>query len=140
MAGVAAAPARAATPACAPVLEGGWIRAAPPGATAMAGYGILRNACRLPVGVRDVRAPDFAMAMIHRTTVENGMSRMRPARDLVVPAGGAITFAPGGTHMMLMHPRQAIREGDRLRVEVVLTDGRRVPAMLDVRRDAPPQR
>ena len=133
----AAMPPAAAAPSCLPVLEQGWIRAAPPGATALAGYGTLRNACGEPFLVKDVKAKDFAMAMIHQTTVESGMSRMRSARNLVVPARGRLVFAPGGNHMMLMHPERAIREGDRVRVEIVLKDGRRIPAVLVVRREAP---
>ena len=134
---LAAIPAVAAEPACLPVLEGGWIRAAPPGATALAGYGTLRNRCAVAFSVRDVKAPDFAMAMVHQTVVESGMSRMRLARDLRAPARGTLEFAPGGSHMMLMHPKRAIREGDRVRVEIVLEGGRRVPATLVVRREAP---
>ena len=133
-----AAPAFAAAPAaCLPTLEQGWIRAAPPGATALAGYGVLKNGCSEPFIVADVRAPDFAMAMIHETTVEKGMSRMRPARGLVAPARGRLDFAPGGNHMMLMHPKRAMKDGDRVKVEIVLKDGRRVPAVLVVRREAP---
>lgn len=135
-----ASPAFAAAPACLPTLEQGWIRAAPPGATALAGYGELRNTCAEPFLVADVRAPDFAMAMVHETTVENGMSRMRGARNLVAPARGRLVFAPGGSHMMLMHPKRALKEGDRVKVEIVLKDGRRVPAMLVVRREPPPAR
>jgi len=137
---LAATPAFATAPACLPVLEDGWVRAAPPGATALAGYGTLRNACGEPFVVKDVRAADFAMAMVHQTVVENGVSRMRMARALVVPARGSLAFAPGGNHMMLMHPRRAIREGDRVRVEIVLKDGRRVPATLVVRREAQKKR
>jgi periplasmic copper chaperone A len=133
-----AAPAFAAAPAaCLPTLEQGWIRAAPPGATALAGYGVLKNACGEPFIVADVRAPDFAMAMIHETRVENGISRMRHARSLVAPARGRLAFAPGGNHMMLMHPKRALKEGDRVKVEIVLKDGRRLPAILVVRREAP---
>ena len=135
---IVAAPAiAAAPPACLPTLEQGWIRAAPPGATALAGYGVLKNACGEPFIVADVRASDFAMAMIHETTVENGMSRMRHAKGLVAPARGSLAFAPGGNHMMLMHPKRVLKEGDRVKVEIVLRDGRRLPATLVVRREAP---
>lgn len=131
---LAAGASHAATPSCRPVLEEGWIRAAPPGATALAGYGRLRNGCNRAFVVTDVRAKDFAMAMIHETSVENGVSRMRHAGRLAVPAGGVLEFAPGGTHMMLMHPRRNLKEGDRVRVELVLADGQRIPADLPVRR------
>jgi copper(I)-binding protein len=138
---IVAAPAFAAAPAaCLPTLEQGWIRAAPPGATALAGYGVLVNACGEPFIVADVRAADFAMAMIHETTVENGVSRMRHARGLVAPARGRLAFTPGGNHMMLMHPKRALKEGNRVKVEIVLKDGRRLPAVLVVRREAPASR
>lgn len=124
----------AAAPACRPVLEEGWIRAAPPGATALAGYGRLRNGCSRAFVLSDVRAKDFAMAMIHETRVQNGVSRMRHAGRLAVPVGGVLELAPGGTHMMLMHPRRNLKEGDRVRVELVLSDGLSIPAELEVRR------
>lgn len=127
--------ASASTPACKPVLEGGWIRAAPPGATALAGYGRLRNACAGPVVLTDLRSNSFAMAMIHETRLEKGVSRMRHAKRLVVPARGHLSFEPGATHMMLMHPRRKLKEGDRVAVELILSDGERVAAELVVRRE-----
>jgi periplasmic copper chaperone A len=135
-----AAPAFAAAPAPCLFFEQGWIRAAPPGATALAGYGVLRNACNEAFRVTDARAADFAMAMIHQTTVENGTSRMRHARNLVVPVQGRLVFAPGGHHMMLMHPKRALKEGDRVRIELVFDNGGRLPATLVVRREAPARR
>src|SRR5688500_14539096 len=91
---IAASAAVAATP-CAPVIEQGWVRAAPPGAPALAGYLRLRNDCAGPVTVTGVESLDFAAPMIHRSVDEGGVSRMRPAGDLVVPAGGELHFAPG---------------------------------------------
>ena len=132
-----ALPAFAGAPAPCLFFDDGWIRAAPPGTTALAGYGRLRNACGEPFLVKDVKAPDFAMAMVHQTTVVSGMSRMRAARELVVPARGELVFAPGGNHMMLMHPKRAIKVGDRVRIELVFENGRRMPATLAVRREAP---
>ena len=43
-AAVASAPAP-----CAPRFEQGWVRAAPPGATVLSGYGVLRNDCATAV-------------------------------------------------------------------------------------------
>jgi copper(I)-binding protein len=80
------------------------------------------------------------MAMVHETTVESGMSRMRHAKALVAPARGSLVFAPGGNHMMLMHPKRKLAEGDRVKVDIVLKDGRRLPTVLVVRREAPASR
>jgi copper(I)-binding protein len=39
---------------------------------------------------------------------------------------------------MLMHPRRALPEGTVVQLELVLADGRRIPADFTVRRNAPP--
>lgn len=127
----------AAAPACLPKFEQAWIRSAPPGTTALAAYGRLRNDCAKPFVVEDVSSTDFAMGMIHETRVEKGVSQMRPAQNLVVPARGSLVFAPGGRHMMLMHPTRQLKDGDRVWLEVTLAGGARLRARFEVRRDAP---
>ncbi len=135
------ASAAVAKPAdCAPVVEQAWIRAAPPGATALAGYAMLRNPCAKPFVVTDVSSPDFVMGMIHETVVEQGISRMRHAKSLTLPARGALNFEPGGKHMMLMHPRRMLKEGDRVRLVLKLTNGQRINVDAVVQREPPARR
>lgn len=133
----AASAAVGATPDCAPVIEASWVRAAPPGAASLAGYLVLRNPCAATVEVADVESRDFGMPMIHRTVVEDGVSRMRPAGKLVVPPGEVLRFEPGGLHLMLMRPLRPLAEGDMAGIRLVLADGRRVYAEFPVRREAP---
>ena len=133
---VSASAAVGAAPACAPVIESPWVRAAPPGAASLAGYLVLRNPCAAPVEVSDVESKDFGMPMIHRTVVEGGVSRMRPAGRLVVAPGESLRFEPGGLHLMLMRPLKPLAEGDVARIRLVLADGRRVFAEFPVRREA----
>jgi copper(I)-binding protein len=136
----AASAAVASPKPCLPTVEQAWIRAAPPATTALAGYAVLRNSCSKPFSVVDVASPDFAMGMIHETIVEGGVSRMRGARSLVVPARGSLAFVPGGRHMMLMHPRRAFKEGDRVQVVLKLADGAKLASSFVVRKDAPAPR
>lgn len=77
------------------------------------------------------------MGMIHETVPSNGMSTMRDAPLLSLPANGQLLFAPGGRHVMLMNPDHALRVGDKVRVTLVLSGGRRVAADFPVRKDAP---
>ncbi len=132
-----ASAAVAATPACTPVIEKAWIRAAPPGATALAGYAVVRNPCAAPVVVADASSGDFVMGMIHETLVENGVSRMRHAGSLPLPARGELRFEPGGRHLMLMHPKRQLKLGDKVAVSLKLADGRRVRGDFVVSKDAP---
>jgi hypothetical protein len=130
-----ASAAVAATPACQPRIEQAWIRAAPPGATVLAAYATIKNPCAQAVAVAEVSGVDFGMAMIHATTVENGMSRMRAMGSLSVPAKGEAVLAPGGSHIMLMQPRRELHEGDKVRLALKLADGRVLSADFVVRRE-----
>jgi copper(I)-binding protein len=38
---------------------------------------------------------------LHRGTTEGGVMRMRPMKDVALPAGATVEFAPGGDHAML---------------------------------------
>jgi len=131
-AAVAAAPA-----ACSPRFEQGWIRAAPPGATMLSGYGLLRNDCPSAAVLTGAHSGDFVMAQVHETKIENGISTMRHAKSSALPARALLRFEPNGRHLMLMHPRRALPLGTVLKLELVLADGRRVPAELTVAREAP---
>jgi copper(I)-binding protein len=131
-AGVAASPAQ-----CLPRFELGWVRAAPPGATVLSGYGLLRNDCATAVVLNGAHSPDFVMAQVHETKVENGVSTMRHAKASPLAARATLRFEPNGRHLMLMHPRKPMPAGAIVTLELRLADGRRIPAKLTVLREAP---
>jgi len=55
----------------------------------------------------------------HRTLVEGGMARMRPAGAVVIAADATITAEPGGLHLMLVDLKAPLLEGSV--VPLVLT-------------------
>ena len=134
---VAASAAVASRDKCLPRVEQAWIRAAPPGATVLAGYASVRNDCPAPFVLTGVAGRDFVMAMVHETRVVSGTSTMRHAKNSPIAARGQLRFAPGGHHLMLMHPKRALPVGTVVRLELLLADGRRVPADLLVGRHPP---
>lgn len=90
-----------------------WIRAAPPGASAMAGYVEIENRGDAPVRCTGASGADFGAVEIHRTMVENGQSRMLRDQAVEVPARGSAALAPGGYHLMLFRPQRPLAPGDR---------------------------
>ena len=133
-AAVAAGPAAAA---CAPSIEKAWIRAAPPAATAYAGYAVVRNDCREPFELKGLKSKDFVITQIHETKMIDGSMTMRQAKLTVLPAHALLAFAPNGRHFMLMHPRRLLPAGSVVRIELLLGDGRAIPADFKVQKDAP---
>lgn len=93
-------------------LSEGWIREAPPGAAAMAGYARLRNSGATPLTLGRASSPAFGAAELHRTVVDNGVSRMLRDQVLRLAPGEQAELAPGGWHLMLFRPRAELRAGD----------------------------
>ncbi len=123
---------------CVPVLKDGWARL-PPGPQPMmlAGFGRLENPCKTPASVVAVSSAAFMHASLHGTTQEGGVSRMREIDALPLAPGATATLAPGGLHLMLMHPSAPLKEGEQIAVGFTLADGRAFTAEIPVRKTAP---
>jgi copper(I)-binding protein len=65
------------------------------------------------------RTPAAARVEFHRTSVESGMARMRPAGALVIAPNSTITAEPGGLHLMLIDLKAPLVAGTS--VPLVLT-------------------
>ena len=118
-------------------VSGGWVRPPPPGAPAAAAYLTLANTGRIADRLTGARSPDAERVEVHAMSLEGGVMRMRPAPGVELPAGGAVSLAPGGLHLMLIGPKRAFRTGDTVAVTLSLARGGEVQAVLPVRTDAP---
>lgn len=95
-------------------IENAWVRAAPPGATMLAGYAMVKNTGAKARTLRDVSGKDFDAIEVHKTVVEGGVSKMVYLETVDVAAGGTASFEPGGMHLMLFNPKRALKAGDTL--------------------------
>ena len=118
--------------ACVRVSEG-WIRF-PAMAHMAGGFGRIDNACKADVAVTAVRSPAFKDVSLHETTLVDGVSRMRAIERLPVAAGKDVELKPGGLHLMLMDGTGPLREGQRVPLSLVLSDGTEVQGELVVRK------
>jgi len=109
-----------------------WIRAAPPGASMMAGYATLKNSGDAPITLLTVQGDAFRMTSLHESIVADGVAKMRELHRLRIDPGETVQLAPGGLHLMLMQPRHAVTVGDKVKIMFLLADGRRVETWFDV--------
>ncbi|MGH8090766.1 MAG: copper chaperone PCu(A)C [Rudaea sp.] len=119
------------------VVENAWIRAAPPGATMLAGYATLRNTGDAPLVVTGASSVDFGDVSLHESVNENGVERMRPLGEVSIAPGASVVFAPGGKHFMLMDPKWAPNTGDSVKIHISTKAGPGVDADFMVRDAAP---
>jgi copper(I)-binding protein len=62
-----------------------------------------------------VGSPISGLAQIHEMSTENGMMKMGELKDgLALPAGEAVSLAPGGNHIMLMQLKQPLAAGEQV--------------------------
>ncbi len=119
---------------CMPRIESGWIRQPPMAMPMMAGFAEVANPCDAPVSIVGAGSPAFASVELHETRKVDGVSRMRHVETLTVPAGGKVALAPGGLHLMLMRPNAEIEAGQRIAIELELSDGRKLRGEFEVRK------
>ncbi|MFL6592545.1 MAG: copper chaperone PCu(A)C [Luteimonas sp.] len=113
---------------CLPRVRDGWIRLAPVGVSIpmLAGFGRIENPCAKSTVITGATSPSFADVSMHRTSVADGISRMRAVPVLTLAGNAGATLEPGGLHLMLMQPKAALKPGDIVRIVLQLQDGRQV--------------
>ena len=110
-------------------VDKGWVRLpAAPGRPAAAYFTLHGGkAGAILIGVS---SPDARAAEMHQSMEMNGVSSMAPLTQVVAPAGGTVTFEPGGKHVMLFDLKPAIAPGARVRLHFAFADGKTLDAGL----------
>ena len=108
-----------------------WMRFLTPG-TPAAGYFTLSNGSGRPAMLTGAASPDCGQLMLHRSVVENGTAQMKMVSSVAVPAHGAVTFRPGGYHLMCMQPSARMTPGHSVPVSLQFRDGTSVSATFPV--------
>lgn len=115
------------------MVENAWIREAPPGARAMAGYMVVKNHGASDKVLVGASSDAFGEVMLHRTIVEGGMAKMVHQMAITIPAKGEVTFEPNGYHVMLMAPKKPLKAGDKVEITLKFKDGETVKVVHEVR-------
>ena len=113
-------------------VSGSWFRALP-GKLPAAGYFTLHNSGRTAVVLTSAQSPGCGMLMLHMTHNMNGMMQMMEVPKVDVPAGGTVTFATGGYHLMCTNPTPALRLGANMPVTLRFADGSQITTVFPVR-------
>lgn len=104
------------------VVTQAWSRAMPPGSTVGAVYFTLNNPGPEARFLTAVSTPVAAAAELHRTLVEDGMSKMRPAGIIEIAPGATLSAEPGGLHVMLRDLKQPLVAGTTIPLELAFRD------------------
>ena len=79
-----------------------------------------------------VRCPVSNFVEKHVTDRGEGGFAMREVKTIAVPAGGTVTLAPRGPHLMLLHTTQALQPGETFTCSVVFQKAGTMPIEVTV--------
>lgn len=96
-----------------------WARPTPPGVSVAAVYLRIDNSGGRADRLLAITSSAAIRAEVHRTSIVDGIARMRPVPVLHVGADEVIEFAPGGLHIMLMGLGQPLTAGQTFTLELV---------------------
>lgn len=116
-------------------IDEAWVREAPPNAQVLAAYMQIGNHSKTEKKVISVSSSAFEKVEIHKTTETNGMMKMEKIDSLNIPAQGKVTLGPGGLHMMLIHPKHALKVGDTVSLTLNFTDNSKTVISVPVKKD-----
>ena len=120
-------------PATAPVVSGAWVRTPQGMDLPAAGYFVITGGNQADALV-GATSPAAGSVTIHETsTGASGMAGMHPVPRLDVPAGGTVTFEPGGYHLMLMDLTGTLAAGDTVRIDLVFERAGTISVQAQVR-------
>jgi len=93
---------------------GATIPLAPANAPVNAGYVKFTNSSDKDVEFHNFTSPVYDSIEMHVVEYNSGTARMKQATKILVPANSSVELKPGGTHLMLMGPRRAVKAGEEV--------------------------
>ena len=116
------------------VFSDAWSPEAPPVARVMAAYFNVENKGPKEILIEEVSSPQFDSIEIHRTVHKDGMASMEWQPHVHVPAGKVIKLEPGGKHLMMFKPKQALKQSDSITLHIKLSDNTKQTIYAKVKR------
>ena len=127
-------PATPASAAAAPLtVTDAWASATPGGAGVSGGYLTITNPTAQADTLVAVESPRASHVEIHEMSMEGNVMRMRRVDSIEAPAGGSVSLAPGGMHLMFMDAPEPFAVGESVPVTLTFIRAGEVEVTLPVR-------
>ena len=111
----------------------GWIKQLPPVIPLRAGYIEIENRSKQAHRIIAFQSTWFDSVEMHESLLQDGIMKMVPLDGIDIAAEGKASLKPGGKHLMLNAPRQALQIGESVELTVTFEDGSSQTIELEVR-------
>ena len=121
-------------------VERPWSRELPPVAPNGAAYLRVRNGGVKAVRIVSARSPIAGRVEIHAHEMDAGVMKMRHLHSVEVPARGAVSFEPGGLHLMLVGLKEPLVAGTGFPLTLVFQEAGEIEVTVEVTTGSAPER
>ncbi|PKF58550.1 hypothetical protein CW748_03655 [Alteromonadales bacterium alter-6D02] len=111
-----------------------WARALPPVAMNGAAYLMLHNNGKQTSTLVSASSPIAKSVMLHQSVESNGSVSMQHVDSLEIKPKGAVTFKPGGYHLMLMGLKKPLIAGKSFPVTLNFSDGYSLKTLVKIKK------
>ena len=120
------------------VFSNAWVRATPPNAKVAGGFVEIRNAGKSADHLLSASSDAAERVEIHEMKMAGDVMQMRQlAEGLMIPAGQSVQLKPGSYHLMLIAPKRAIAEGQKVAIMLAFEKaGKRTVAFMAAKQPA----
>ena len=115
------------------LFSNGWIKQLPPVIPVRAGYLAIDNKSEQNHEIIAFQADAFEAVEIHETQMQDGTMKMVEQESILLPAKSRVELQPGGKHLMLITPKQAMQLGDQINLVVTFSDASSQAIQFEVR-------
>lgn len=114
-------------------IEGAWVRLPPPVADTAAAYMTIRNNGARNIEILDIDTTVAKKPEFHAMEMHGDMMHMQKMKKVIIPAGGGITFSPGGNHVMLVGLTGKLKAGEHILITLITSEDESVTVHAEVR-------
>lgn len=109
-----------------------YLRATAPGQVNAAAYLTLVNHSDFDQLLKAVVGDIAQRIEIHQHVHKNGRMSMQQVMQVKIPAGGVVSFKPGGYHVMLFDIKQALKENQEYQLTLQFANGQQISEIFNV--------
>jgi copper(I)-binding protein len=116
-----------------------WARPTAGASTTSSAYMTIANESETDDVLKAAHSPKAKAVEVHQTTMTpDGVMQMRKVEEgLPIPAGGTLSLAPGGAHLMLIGLSEPLHEGDEFPLTLEFAKATPIDVAVRVRTSAP---
>jgi len=122
------------SPVAAIQISDAWIREAPPGASAMAGYLHIINTTDNEIILQQASSPKFKSIEFHRSIEKNGVYKMVPHLHIHIAANSTFELMPGDYHFMMFSPASNLKDGDTVEIDLQFSGQQTIKTTVPVKK------